>query len=390
MKNSTFLVQLNSGRNFLKWPLSKGRFDNFIQNGSPLKISNCFSRNRALLYFDMDCHTGENPNQIKLLMDEYRQRYAPNMPKPVINERGGSAWLPVILLYQDLGLAMRRISSNEFNRIVDGHSQVLKNLADELGIKLSEVKVYGRMYDVTWEKDFRGKCFATKVKAGDLYKCPPSEVWLDQPAINARDLVTAAKPLTSSPLRGKPCHNQSASYSPQYLKPEQLERMPQLMRHIRNQWLDRPRVDGRGRKISDRAFAEVVSTIWCLPDNKEGHNPRIRHERFINCLEELGDFEYRFDAHRFKAVRDYLSSIGAINWENNEYDFVAKIACKWGLVDEFKEVIAGIVNLNSLSLPSVAKVWVGEYKVPQLKRLMLPIGWESRLNAIIQPLKLAG
>ncbi len=72
--------------------------------------------------------------------------------------------------------------------------------------------------------------------------------------------------------------------------------------------------------------------------NADGTLPVKRFEGLWSSMYEAGDIDRAFDCHRFKVVRDYLSDIGLLDWEDSA--FVAPVkdrdgvrrngrACKW-------------------------------------------------------------
>ena len=83
--------------------------------------------------------------------------------------------------------------------------------------------------------------------------------------------------------------------------------------------------------------------------NADGTLPVKRFEGLWSALYEAGDVGRAFDCHRFKAIRDYLSDLGLLDWEDST--FVAPRegrdgtrlkgrACKW----EAGEVLMGMLG----------------------------------------------
>jgi hypothetical protein len=121
---------------------------------------------------------------------------------------------------------------------------------------------------------------------------------------------------------------------------------------------DRPtRLDKNNRFVSDLQFAEILSVLVKTEIQKDGTNPYKVHENQIVALYESGVLEYSWNFEIYKAVRDYLSSKGWIEWESNSYMpsikdekgevLVKGFAMKWEVGEEVCSVVEKFVKVSA-------------------------------------------
>jgi hypothetical protein len=104
-----------------------------------------------------------------------------------------------------------------------------------------------------------------------------------------------------------------------------------------------------------------------LNPNPDKSLPLARAERLWLALYQSGDFSRGWNHNRFKAVRDWLSSLGHILWHDNRY-CLGK-ACRWEITDEFMALLdeyAAQVESGGQSKPSFSYTakGPGQFLVP--------------------------
>jgi hypothetical protein len=109
---------------------------------------------------------------------------------------------------------------------------------------------------------------------------------------------------------------------------------------------------------------DVAVFLMCLKFftgrmNVDGTLPVKRFEGLWSALYEERDVGRAFDCHRFKAIRDYLSDLGLLDWEDrtfvaprNDRDGTKRNgrACKW----KAGEVLMGMLDWESCNLAGIA------------------------------------
>jgi hypothetical protein len=112
----------------------------------------------------------------------------------------------------------------------------------------------------------------------------------------------------------------------------------------------------------DFAVAMVLLLHFKNDPNVDGTLPTRRVKELWTSLFENGDINRAWNHHRWKAIRDYLSDHGHIEWQDHryQYTFVAKdedgnvdeeeskhgIACKWEITDEFEMTLEQVASLQ--------------------------------------------
>jgi hypothetical protein len=71
--------------------------------------------------------------------------------------------------------------------------------------------------------------------------------------------------------------------------------------------------------VEDVAIALMIGEFFTNHMEANGAMPTARWLKMWTALYESGDINRGWDHHRFKAIRDYLSSVGLIEWQDNAY-----------------------------------------------------------------------
>ena len=90
--------------------------------------------------------------------------------------------------------------------------------------------------------------------------------------------------------------------------------------------------------------------------NADGTNPCDRHRAFIDKVHADGAFEFGFRHEHYKAVRDYLTDSGWIDWQDNRYlrgfrGGKGGEASKWSLNHGLVQEITSVLSLQSDIVP---------------------------------------
>jgi hypothetical protein len=338
------------------------------------------------VYFDFDCHTTGSVEDTKVLAAVVKTAF-PTCSEFVFSERGASGWLVV-----DSSM----YSPAEYNRLLRRIQDYYQKTARERKLDIEHVEVKGRVYEHTW--DDRGRELKV-VKAGDLIKCPPHESYLAADAISAA-LFEDEKydTVETSPLRSevgsgtaKPAPTHSAentwgSFRPRLVTEEMQARIPDLVQFVREQFPDRPtRCDHGKRIITDQAFAELLLALFLLKPNLDGTNPSARHREFVVALHEQGVFSWAWNPYVYTAVRNYLSSKGSIDWQDETYRFRSSgTAMKWTLDSVLADQVDKILTTSPCTL---VNTYSGEYRLPRLVLELdaLPKDYEDEIMAMFDP-----
>lgn len=146
--------------------------------------------------------------------------------------------------------------------------------------------------------------------------------------------------------------------------------------------------------VLDMAIVLMLGEFFTKNMNSDGSLPTTRWGAMWNCLCEENVIDRAWDHKRFKLLRDRLSSLGLIEWEDQSYslgwkkedgEYVPGRAAKWKFSTELMEQIA--VSADS-TVASAASVSEEEREHPLWEQDLL--NWRSSLpitpdNKVVRP-----
>ncbi len=305
------------------------------------------SNRYILVNLDIDCHTKGSKRGATEVAEYLKANFFPDLyHEPSTNGRGRHGYF--ILDKWDLGAeAVKRLLKN-LERYLNAHL-----LAQGFDIEMCEIK--GLPPVVTWGEDDR----LSNYTAGILAKIPRQvhrfEEWkrttvLDQ--FRLRRLVTTLRTLTpqiegvetAAPKKPEPSTPKIAgSIGGKLIDNEELAQLTEAghYRHVASTLLKTHTLKTSGRSvvmIEDVAIFLLCLKFFTSRMNTDGTLPVRRFDGLWTGLYEAGDVGRAFDCHRFKVIRDYLSDLGLIDWEDHTF-VVPRIdesgqmrkgrACKW-------------------------------------------------------------
>jgi hypothetical protein len=143
----------------------------------------------------------------------------------------------------------------------------------------------------------------------------------------------------------QPC----GSVSGKNISQDELDLMPAWERFFKQARKDNALYGGRW-EVTDTDFAQAVVLLRFFTENRnpDGSLPQRRVQELWTALYEAGDFLRPWNHHRWKAIRDWLSEMGWLHWQDHRYQIGAGHergrACRWRLHDGF------VQNLDLLAL----------------------------------------
>src|ERR1700722_8125763 len=211
----------------------------------------------------------------------------------------------------------------------------LKQEARRIGADIEDVEVKGSCPVFEYQD---GKLIT--VKAGTNAKLPRGDIR----ATTHIDITDFAKfvpvdekvPLVRKCSKG----SSSASWCPKAVTPEDLARMPCLRKVAIFLGLPQEKCSGRvAVTVEDMAIFLLLLRFFTKHMNQNGTLPWARFDGLWTALYLAGDIGRAFNSKRFAAIRNHLSSLGLLDWEDQTYSMGR--ACKWRasekLMDMMKE-----------------------------------------------------
>jgi hypothetical protein len=132
----------------------------------------------------------------------------------------------------------------------------------------------------------------------------------------------------------------AGSISGKNIGQRELDLMPAWERFFKQARKNKP-LRGDRWTVTETDFAQAIVllrffTANCNPD---GSLPQRRVQELWTALYETGDFTRPWNHHRWKAIRDWLSEMGRLDWQDHRYQIGTGRsdgqACKWRLHEDF-------------------------------------------------------
>jgi hypothetical protein len=130
------------------------------------------------------------------------------------------------------------------------------------------------------------------------------------------------------------------SISGKNISQEELDLMPTWERFFKNARKNKP-LHGDRWTVTDTDFAQAVVLLRFFTENRnpDGSLPQRRVQELWTALYEAGDFSRPWNHHRWKAMRDWMSQMGWLDWQDHRYQNGTERgdgrACKWRLHSDF-------------------------------------------------------
>jgi hypothetical protein len=284
---------------------------------------------KTLVNFDIDCHASGSPEGAFEAAEYLRENFFPNLyHEPPTNGRGRHPYF----ILEKCGINAEGVK--ELLKALEKHlNQHL--LSAGFDIELFEIK--GLPPVVTWGDDG----IAANYTAGVLAKIPREvhrfEEWKRTTVLTdwgVRKLITRLRPTAPAEVSITP---KGVTENVESVAPKALGSTPG--KFIGEDELAQLAVEGHYHNVAATLLGThtlktsgrtVVTTddvaifLLCLKFftdrmNADGTLPVKRFEGLWSALYEAGDVGRSFDCHRFKAIRDYLSDLGLLDWEDNTF-----------------------------------------------------------------------
>jgi hypothetical protein len=134
------------------------------------------------------------------------------------------------------------------------------------------------------------------------------------------------------------------SISGKNISREELDLMPTWERFFKEARTNKP-LHGDRWAVTETDFAQAVVLLRFFTANRnpDGSLPQRRVQELWTALHEAGDFSRPWNHHRWKAIRDWMSEVGWIEWQDHRYQIGSGRgdgrACKWRLHEEFVQIL---------------------------------------------------
>jgi hypothetical protein len=181
-------------------------------------------------------------------------------------------------------------------------------------------------------------------------------VVLEQECVKHPELpATLPLPETVKPAKKSASVTTAGSVSGRVISEDELASIPQFERLYR-EWVGPAGLKARKFTVTEHDFAVAMVLLrhFKADPNVDGSLPCRRVEKIWTALFNAVDIDRPWNHHRWKAIRDFLSGNGHIDWTDHRYEYgvvvqdgtVKKgIACKWSITDEYEWTLEQVSSL---------------------------------------------
>jgi hypothetical protein len=268
-------------------------------------------------------------------------------PKLYVEASTGGKGQHAYLLVRKLGY-----SAEEVKAALKHLEQWLRQLAQGFDIEIVEVKGTPPVVK------YGDRGFIEAITYGSFAKLPREASrfaeWVSTTTLTIAEVF--ALPLVEEvPVSHEPARQEGADKAPvgsisgKNISQEELDLIPTWERFFKQARKNMP-LHGDRWAVAETDFAQAVVLLRFFTQNRnpDGSLPQRRVQELWTALYEAGDFSRPWNHHRWKAIRDWLSEMGWLDWQDHRYQMGTERgdgrACKWRLHDDF------VLQLDGLAL----------------------------------------
>jgi len=337
----------------------------------------------TLVMIDVDCHSHGTLEGALSYLEHLREEHFPNLYfEPSTNGNGGHGYF-LLDKEETSAPGCKPVLKNQFQ-------SWLNELASDFDVELVEVK--GLPPELSWGTE---QYELLTYKSGVLAKVPRGLVdRFDEvrkttvlSVADLRKLVVVQTTENTADKRPTPAAC-GGSFSGHHFSEEHLAGLKERGKYyaVAEALLSGAELTTRSRAkvtVLDMAIALMLGEFFTTNMNSDGSLPTTRWQALWNCLFEENAIDRAWDHKRFKLLRDRLSSLGLIEWEDHSYSIGWKTpdgekvpgrAAKWKFSAELMDKLAISVDL------AIASVSEEEKKHPLWEQELL--NWCSSLPVL--------
>ena len=293
----------------------------------------------TLINIDIDCHkTGTLKGAIEFA-NYLKANVFPNLYFEISTNGHG---IHGYILFRKDGL-----SPEVLNSLLDRLQSDLRKKLSDGKFDVETVEIKGTCPVFQWGQK-KGELLG--YRSGQLAKLPRDSHRFDElkkttvlTSIDLFRLPVVEKKLSTQKSVGTN-HSAAGSISGKLISAEELSELNDQYKTISELLLEKQKLSAGNRVIVDSkdvAIFLMLLKFFTKNMNSDGSLPQLRFKKLWTSLFEIGDVDRCFDDKRFARIRNYLSSLSLIEWEDNRYVIGVTNhqgkrsgkACKWRAAD---------------------------------------------------------
>jgi hypothetical protein len=330
----------------------------------------------TIVMIDIDCHkTGTLTGAIEFAQ-HLRDKCFPNLYwETSTNGNGLHAY--VIVHKQGCGDVF-------LNQCLDRFERFLVSVLESESFEVEMVEVKGQCPVIVWGER---KGQIEKLTMGRLAKLPRDAHRFEELKTTTRltchDLLKLPVPENRKQKKGK---RPPASVSGCFLSEEEAAKTKTSYLRLAEVLLDNHRLQTSTNSVveaEDVAVFVMFLKFFTEHMNADGSLPYARFKKFWEAVAHTGDVARSFQSNRFAAIRNYLSSLGLIEWEDNTFTPGQMCAdgkrrggkaCKWKASEALLQMMEMADVAENAELLPVAEKDSAAAKDPSRERASLAKG----------------
>ena len=283
----------------------------------------------TLLMVDINCHSRGTLEGATQFAERLKRDYFPDLYYEVSTHGNGIQGFVVVdrSCWKDA----------DYKATIQQVEKWLKRVLRNTTFDVEDVELKGTPLVVTWGRRRRE---VAGVTFGLLAKMPRDwrrlAEWRSTTRMTAHDLRRLPERFPAAEPEPEPQQQRETpvrkvakgSVSGKLVDPEVIRQLEPLARELLR--LGTPKVTGSSRAVVVAEDVQVTLAVLraCTLDmNADGSMPVMRVKAIWDAAYRAGDTSRAFSFRRFAAIRDMLSDMGLLEWEDETYSFGK--ACKW-------------------------------------------------------------
>lgn len=273
-----------------------------------------------LVLIDIDCHKSGSLQGAIAFAEHLRKHHFPNLYFELSTNGNG--------VHGYLVLEKGEMAAEFLIPLLKRLDRHLKSLLSATTFDVEDVEIKGTPPVFTWGK--RAGELAN-YKSGQLGKLPRDKERFEELRNTARityfDLLKLLPAETISPEEKKADSQKfrpetAGSISGKVIGDEELGQLNGHYRYVAKTLMQNQALATSGRALAtveDVAVFLMLLRFFTGNMNQDGSLPQARFKGLWTALFTSGDIDRPFDDKRFAAIRNYLSSLGLLDWQDEQY-----------------------------------------------------------------------
>lgn len=294
----------------------------------------------TLVVIDIDCKTTGTLEGAMAFAEHLREYYFPGLYIEVSTHgRGAHGYF----ILDKLGTGATFVNNLLLRRLQPWLRQILK----EHEFAVENVEIKGTLPDLVWGEE---KLEVTNYKSGTLAKLPrlgsedKAEALRNTTILTVDDLarLPVVEEVNRISAKGQAVGREVVgSISGKVISRDKLDKVSGHYQDLAAALLESHEIRMAGRTVVNRedvAIFLMLLKFFSENMNADGSLPVERWKKMWQSLFEVGDVGRAFCPQRFKVIRDFLSSMGLLDWKDRSYclgwydqegQYHKGKACKW-------------------------------------------------------------